>query len=189
MLLFRHHSKNLSSIAKEMLDRSTNVIAEIIGVFAANFWALPTPNIMALGLIMTKWFNFVSKTAGNKFVNHSGLTIKSRVSSLDFIKFLSRDETMETLVPLFKERKIYSLKTGKLISPAVRIVAKTGAMYFNRGLAGYVIKNGVPYAAFAIFSADLQKRDSIPKVQFSRPSGSKKLLYQAKNHKRNILIN
>ena len=188
-LLFRHRSKDLPSLTKEMLYSSSNVTAEIIGLFAANFWGMFTPQISSSGIIMSKWFNFVSQTDGNMFINHSGLTSESRVSSLDFVKFLIRKETKEVLIPLLKEQKIYGSEKKKIYGAGIKVVAKTGTMHFNRGLAGYIIKNNIPLAVFAIFSADIKEKKSIKKDQLSNPPGSKNWLLQARSAENNILAN
>jgi D-alanyl-D-alanine carboxypeptidase/D-alanyl-D-alanine-endopeptidase (penicillin-binding protein 4) len=188
-LLFNHKSKSLEDLSKEMLVRSTNVTAEIIGLCVANFWGFDTPKIWFSGQIMTKWFNFVTKTDGSVFANHSGLTINSRVSSTDFVKFLTRRETRELLPPILKSRKIYGGAKKNISKAKVAIIAKTGTMHFNRGLAGYITKNGVPCAVFAIFSADIERKMSIKRHQLSNPPGSKNWLSQAKNIENTILSN
>lgn len=188
-LLFRHESKSLSSISKEMLHRSTNVTAEVIGLFAANSWGFPTPTIFSSGKMMSDWFNFISKTNGSVFFNHSGLTSKSRVSSLDFVKFLNRKETKEVLTPLLKEQNIYGAYKNEIHEANIRVIAKTGTMHFNRGLAGYITKNGTAQAVFAIFSAESKKKDSVPTHQFANPPGNKKWLKSAKYVENQILAN
>ena len=187
VLLFRHKSKDLVHISKEMLDRSTNVTAEIIGLYAANFWGLQTPKIKSSGTIMTNWFNFVTETEGSIFSNHSGLSVDSRVSSSDFAKFLTRPETREVLPSILKPRKIYGSERQKIKKAGIAIIAKTGTMHFNRGLAGYITKDGVPCAVFAIFSADIEKKKSIRKHQLSNPPGSKNWLSKAKHLENTIL--
>ena len=126
--------------------------------------------------MMSKWFNFVSKTNGNIFINHSGLTNDSKLSSLNFIQFLSRFETVNELTPLLKERKLYGPDAKKIFNGEVRIFAKTGKMQFNRGLAGYIIKNGVPRAGFAIFSADIEKKNFFQKNNLFSSRGSKRCM-------------
>ena len=60
-------------------------------------------------------------------------------------------------------------------------------MHFNRGLAGYITKNGIPCAVFAIFSADLDKKMQIKDHQLSNPPGSKIWLSQAKSIENTVL--
>ena len=187
VLLFTHKSKKLVNLSKEMLDRSTNVTAEIIGLYAANFWGLETPKIRSSGEIMTNWFNFVTETDGSIFANHSGLSVDSRVSSSDFVKFLNRPETRDVLPSILKPRKIYGAAKSKIDGADVAIIAKTGTMHFNRGLAGYITKKGVPCAVFAIFSADINRKKSVKKHQLSNPPGSKNWLSQAKHLENTIL--
>ena len=187
VLLFRHKSKNLVHLSKEMLDRSTNVTAEIIGLYAANLWGLQTPKIKSSGTIMTNWFNFVTETDGSIFSNHSGLSADSRVSSSNFVKFLTRPETREVLPSILKPRKIYGSERQNISEAGIAIIAKTGTMHFNRGLAGYITKDGAPCAVFAIFSADIEKKNSIKKHQLSNPPGSKNWLSRAKHLENTIL--
>ena len=186
-LLHSHKSKKLVDLSKQMLDRSINVTAEIIGLYVANHWGLKTPNIQSSGEIMTNWFNFVTRTDSSKFVNHSGLSVNSRVSSSDFVKFLNRPETMDVLSSLLKPRKIYGEAKNTISGANIAIIAKTGTMHFNRGLAGYITKNGIPCAAFAIFSADIKRKLSIKKYQLSNPPGSKNWLSKAKHLENTIL--
>ena len=187
-LLYRHKSIDLSLILKEMLDKSTNVTAEIIGVFAANFWGLKTPEIVSSGKIMSKWFNFVSKTDDSIFFNHSGLTTQSRVSGADFTKFLSRTETSEVLVQLLKEQRVYGTHEKEIREANVKVLAKTGTMHFNRGLAGYIMKDEIPRAVFAIFSADLQKKQTSENgLELSNPPGHKSWLLNAKHLENSVV--
>jgi len=187
ILLYRHKSKKLIELSKKMLDRSTNVTAEIIGLSAANFWELDTPIISTSGKIMTNWFNFVTGSFDSKFDNHSGLSVNSRVSSSAFVRFLSRPETREILPSILKTRKIYGSAKQRIKSANIEIIAKTGTMHFNRGLAGYITKNGIPCAVFAIFSADLDKKMQIKDHQLSNPPGSKIWLSQAKSIENTVL--
>ena len=187
VLLHSHDSRSLIKLSKQMLDRSTNVTAEIIGLYAANFWGLDTPKIRSSGTIMTNWFNFVTGTTGSLFTNHSGLSVDSRVSSSDFVNFLTRLETREVLPSILKPRKIYGAARANISKAEIAVIAKTGTMHFNRGLAGYITKAGVPCAAFAIFSADIKKKASIKEHQLSNPPGSKNWLSQAKHLENTIL--
>ena len=188
-LLLRHESVTLFELVKKMLDTSNNLTAEIVGLYAANFWGVQTESIMRSGEVMTDWFDYITKTKGSTFANHSGLTTESRVSSSDFIKFLYRNETRNILPSILKSRPVYGSAAKKIYDSQIAVLAKTGTMHFNRGLSGYITKKGVPKAAFAIFSADIEKKMAIRSHQLSNPPGSKNWLYRAKFQENAILSN
>ena len=188
-LLFRHESKDLNDLVRDILDRSTNVAAELVGMHVAKLWGVKTSSIRNSGQVMTKWFNYVTSTNGSIFANHSGLSTDSRVSCNDFVKFLKRPETLRLLSPILKKKATYGAGSSALSAANVDIVAKTGTMHFNRGLAGYIRKNEVPKAAFAIFTADIEKKFSIPDHRRANPPGSKPWLSRAKSQENKILSN
>ena len=115
--LFRHESEPLNFLSKEMLYRSTNVVAEIVGLQVAKLWGLKTPSIKSSGEIMTNWFNYVTNTKGSFFANHSGLTVDTRVSAHDFTKFLTRLETIEILPSILKGKNVVSI-TPTMVDPS-----------------------------------------------------------------------
>ena len=186
-LLFRHESEPLNFLSEEMLYRSTNVVAEIVGLQVAKLWGLKTPSIKSSGEIMTNWFNYVTNTKGSFFANHSGLTVDTRVSAHDFTKFLTRLETIEILPSILKGKKIYGSNSNIIENSGIDVRAKTGTMHFNRALAGYIQKGGIPKAAFSIFSADVEKKKDIPGYELANPPGSKSWLKQAKNQENFII--
>ena len=69
------------------------------------------------------------------------------------------------------ERQRVSDAKGRLTAVKARIVAKTGTLNFVSGLAGYVTPPGGRKLAFAIFVADVPRRDAIPRENRERPEG------------------
>lgn len=180
-------SDALLEIIKEMLDNSTNVTAEVIGLFAGRKWGLDFKSITESGNLMSSWFDYVSGTSGALMTNHSGLSGDSRVSASEFVKFLNREPTRDVLPQILKKRRLFGNQNKKLNQSEVSIVAKTGTMHFTRGLAGYIIVRGRIRASFAIFSADIEKRQLIGAHQLASPPGSKAWLRRSKAQENQVL--
>ena len=183
-LLAIHKSASLSSIIKNMLKKSTNVTAEIIGMFVPRFWGIKVNSLSDSGAIMARWLKNSSPIERVLLNNHSGLSIETRISAFDFIKFLRRPESIQNLSKLMKQYPIYGSDKESYKMSDVEIFAKTGTMHFNRGLAGYICCEGVPKAAFAIFSADLSRKEAVKKYEQANPKGSKNWLRRAKAQER-----
>ncbi|WP_339949568.1 D-alanyl-D-alanine carboxypeptidase [uncultured Albimonas sp.] len=101
-------------------------------------------------------------------MNHSGLSEDSRVTPAAMVAFLraaDRDPAGRVrageLEPLLKEVNIGPGKGEARLPAGVRASAKTGTMYFVRGLAGYITAASGRRLAFAIFSEDLERRETL----------------------------
>ena len=62
-------SENLNEILKKMLKKSTNVTAEIVGIFSAKIWGIKINSIIESGRLMSAWFNIVTITSNQKIYN------------------------------------------------------------------------------------------------------------------------
>ncbi|MAS43218.1 MAG: hypothetical protein CML43_08725 [Rhodobacteraceae bacterium] len=109
--------------------------------------------------------------------NHSGLSEDSRVSPVATAAFLRAVERFGegraragALRPLIKEYRLDPRKGETKVPASASAVAKTGTMYFVRGLAGYIDAASGRKLAFAIFSEDLARRDSLADTNDSGPS-------------------
>ena len=98
-----------------------------------------------------------------------------------------KDKVQKSLLPVLKLISIYTSK-GKVNSIGnITVRGKSGTMHYIRGLAGYVCKGDIPVMAFAIFSADLDKRKENSSNNFERPKGSKAWLSRAIIQERQII--
>lgn len=100
--------------------------------------------------------------------NHSGLSEDSRVTPAAVVAFLrAADRDGEgrarhgELAPLLREVRLDPAKGEAKLPANVDAVAKTGTMYFMRGLAGYITAASGRRLAFAIYSEDLDRRDTL----------------------------
>ena len=86
-----------------------------------------------------------------------------------------------------KHISIYT-SSGKVNSIGnITVRGKSGTMHYIRGLAGYICKDDIPVMAFAIFSADLNKRKENSSNNFERPRGSKAWLSRAIVQERQLI--
>ena len=136
---------------------------------------------------MSAWFNIVTKTSNQKIYNHSGLSSDSKVSGYAFSKFLSRETSKNNLIPILKKYKKIENVTKKIKDKKIKIVAKTGTMFFIRGLAGYIIIDEEPYASFTILFANNYLREKIKNKSSGRPKGSKSWLSRNKISEKKII--
>ena len=100
----------------------------------------------------------------------------------------SKEKTTFYIIhPVLKHISIYTSK-GKVNSIGnITVRGKSGTMHYIRGLAGYVCKEDIPVMAFAIFTADLDKRKENSSNNFERPKGSKAWLSRAIIQERQII--
>ncbi|SFI65872.1 D-alanyl-D-alanine carboxypeptidase/D-alanyl-D-alanine-endopeptidase [Albimonas pacifica] len=101
-------------------------------------------------------------------MNHSGLSEDSRVTPAAMVAFLRAADREPAgrvrageLEPLLKEVNLGPARGEAKLPATARASAKTGTMYFVRGLAGYITAASGRRLAFAIFSEDLERRETL----------------------------
>jgi D-alanyl-D-alanine carboxypeptidase/D-alanyl-D-alanine-endopeptidase (penicillin-binding protein 4) len=69
----------------------------------------------------------------------------------------------------------------------VKVVAKTGTLNFVSGLAGYMSTPQARDIVFAIFAADVDRREAIPRAQREGPPGARPWANRARTLQRALL--
>ncbi|MCI4665379.1 MAG: D-alanyl-D-alanine carboxypeptidase/D-alanyl-D-alanine-endopeptidase [Neomegalonema sp.] len=179
-------SAPLRVILKGMLKYSTNITAEAVGVVASRARGVK-PGAAAKGLpvsgaAMSDWLNGNYGLAGEgglgrptSFLNHSGLTTASRLSPRSMVQILVNAAVDAEKFEKFKS--LMPVRHGRGARKTAIVRAKTGTIYYGRGLAGYIEcrKSGELFA-FAYFNSDPKTRvafDRALKVtSASPPSGA-----------------
>ena len=186
-LLCTHYSDNNKTILQNALKYSKNMVTESFGLVASRTISPDLYDLDQSAILMTRWFRKISGKQNSLFLNHSGLSEGSFSTAEDFRKFLMKDKVQKSLLPVLKRISIYTSK-GKVNSIGnITVKGKSGTMHYIRGLAGYVCKEDIPVMAFAIFSADLDKRKENSSNNFERPKGSKAWLSRAIIQERQII--
>lgn len=157
-------SAPLAEVLRDMLKYSTNITAEAVGLAASGAGGL-----RASGAAMADWARGRYGTGG-RFVDHSGLGGASRISALDMARALAR-ASGTPLPGLLRDHGMRDAKGATIKGHPVRVTAKTGTLNFVSGLAGYIRPPGGRDLAFAIFSADLARRDGLRAAEKEAPPG------------------
>ncbi|WP_424942758.1 D-alanyl-D-alanine carboxypeptidase/D-alanyl-D-alanine endopeptidase [Aliiroseovarius crassostreae] len=172
-VIVQRNSEPLDKIARAMLKYSTNLTAEIVGLSASKARGDTPGNLASSGKMMTAWVkqNFAAKSV--RFADHSGLSDASRLSADDMVKMLVKLGPDHALHGLMKEITPRGEDGKKLAGASHKIRAKTGTLNFVSALSGYVTASDGTPLAFAIFTADMNKRKAIKRADRERPAGAK----------------
>ena len=172
-VLARHQSRPLGEILRDMLRFSTNLTAEVTGTSATRATGTTARSLADSAAIMNAWAASVAGFPGNdpgfRFVNHSGLTLDSRVSPRRMVELLAalarraadpgrKHGRLPGGIAGYLKNHNVSAKSFPLDYDRLAVVAKTGTINYVRGLAGYIATPGGRRMAFAIFSNDLPRR-------------------------------
>ncbi|WP_420860469.1 D-alanyl-D-alanine carboxypeptidase/D-alanyl-D-alanine endopeptidase [Algirhabdus cladophorae] len=167
----QHSSPPLSVIVRDMLKFSTNVTAEAVGMAATVARKGQVSSHKSSAREMSQW---AARKYGTKakFVDHSGLGDSSRVTAQDMVTTLVAAHG-SGFGELLKSIPMRNADNKIIPNSPLKVRAKTGTLNFVSGLGGYLTAPGGRTQAFAIFTADVPRRKSIPKSDREKPRGAK----------------
>lgn len=173
--IVRHESEVLPDLLRKMLKFSTNLTAEAVGLTASGAGTLE-----GSAAVMTAW---ARRRFGVRavFGDHSGLGPKTRISPAEMVRVMIKarqDQRLSLLHDLLKTADLPSADgkpAAKAAKPGsvARVSAKSGTMNFVSNLSGYVDAPGGRSLAFAIFTADVPRREAVPVWNRESPEGDK----------------
>ncbi|QHQ35474.1 D-alanyl-D-alanine carboxypeptidase/D-alanyl-D-alanine endopeptidase [Algicella marina] len=163
-------SGDSSRLLRDMLKYSTNLTAEVIGLRTSQARGMAPKSVAASGAAMTGWLRERFGVHRADFLNHSGLTDRTRMTAAEMVQVLDI-AAAGPLPGLLKETAVSVAPGSRERLPGVRVFAKTGTLNFTRGLAGYLEGSNGRRLAFAIFTADLAARAGA--VEGEVPRGAK----------------
>lgn len=158
----------LPEVLRDMLRFSTNLTAEAVGLRSSG-----AAGLAASGAAMSAWVNGLYG-ANSAHVDHSGLGAASRVTAADMARiFLGARQSRAGLQPILRDVGMRDAK-GKVIDDhPVKVMAKSGTLNFVSGLAGHILPPSGRELVFAIFSADVPRRDALPEAAREAPPGGR----------------
>ncbi|SEM65372.1 D-alanyl-D-alanine carboxypeptidase / D-alanyl-D-alanine-endopeptidase (penicillin-binding protein 4) [Roseovarius tolerans] len=168
-----HHSAPLRDILRDMLKYSTNLTAEMVGLMTTaklKGRALP---LERSAQAMNEWAAQRLGMTGTALRDHSGLSDRSRLTAAAMAKGLARAHDAGLLRPLLREHRMRDANGREQRNHPVKVVAKTGTLYFVSSLAGYVRTPQGADLAFAIFTASDSLRSRIDPKRDERPPGAR----------------
>lgn len=184
-VLVQHQSAELPDLLRAMMKHSNNMMAETVGMTAS---AMVGANSHAASArAMCDWLAAKLDGVRANFVDHSGLGGASRVSAAQMVSALVRLGPDARLAELMKDVRLAKASDLGVEALPKRVVAKTGTLNFVSGLVGYLDGADGTSRAFAIYSADVQRRDSVPPEQREHPQGGRAWLGRARRLQMQLL--
>jgi D-alanyl-D-alanine carboxypeptidase/D-alanyl-D-alanine-endopeptidase (penicillin-binding protein 4) len=180
-------SSQLNDMLRSMLRFSTNITAEAVGLTASSGSGTAPKTLPESGAEMTAWAREAFGMETSHFVDHSGLGDDSRASAEDMVSVLRADGWHGSLRPLLKDVKLTDERGKRAEIKGATVEAKTGTLNFASALAGFIECPNGRTLAFAIFTADLEKRDAIPMNQRERPPGGRTWLRKSRRMQQALL--
>lgn len=186
--LARVQSVTLDEITRDMLRYSTNLTAEVLGLAATQARQGRVSSLQGSAQEMTLWARQrLGMGRGARFVDHSGLGDKSRLTAGDMAEALRAARGRAPIRALMKPIPMRNEARKVIQGHPVKVDAKTGTLNFVSALAGYASAEDGRELAFAIFSADTRARAAIPKAQRERPEGASRYNRAAKALQQKLL--
>ncbi|WP_170327102.1 D-alanyl-D-alanine carboxypeptidase/D-alanyl-D-alanine endopeptidase [Ruegeria arenilitoris] len=168
-----HQSDPLESILQGMLKYSTNITAEMVGMAASKARGAELQGLADSADEMNRWASETYVVRGIAMVDHSGLGDASRVAPADLVTALVKAHKDGALQPLLKKFKLLDSQGRPVKDHPIRVDAKTGTLNFVSGLGGFITAPDGSELAFAIFTADVGHRATIPRALRERPDGAR----------------
>ncbi len=169
-LLVARDGAPLPDVLRKMLKFSTNLTAEAVGLAAS-----AAPSQEASAAAMTAWARDRFGITG-RFGDHSGLGPNTQLSAADMVSVLSQalqDPKGAQLQRLLRDAGLPDAAGKPQNKSLLRVQAKSGTMNFVSNLAGYVTAADGKTLVFAIFAADVARREAVPVAQRDQPKGNK----------------
>jgi len=168
-----HKSAPLEDILRGMLKYSTNLTAEMVGMAATRARGANPHSLTESAAEMNRWAQETYGVDGISMVDHSGLGDASRITPRDLVAVLVAARKTGALRPLLKPFALTDAKGRVIRDHPIKVNAKTGTLNFVSGLGGFLTSADGSEMAFAIFTADVDHRATIPRAQRERPEGAR----------------
>lgn len=167
--LDRVQSDALTVVLRDMLRFSTNLTAEVVGLTASG-----APSLAESGARMTAWARD-RLGIDARLVDHSGLGGASRITARQMMQALVAGTATPSgagLRAILRDVGMRDDQGKEIVGHPTRVIAKSGTLNFASGLAGFIQPPGGRELVFAVFCADVARRDSIPPEAREKPEGS-----------------
>ncbi|WP_170762427.1 D-alanyl-D-alanine carboxypeptidase/D-alanyl-D-alanine-endopeptidase [Ruegeria lacuscaerulensis] len=172
-VLVVHQSDPLESILRGMLKYSTNVTAEMVGMAASRARGAKLQTLADSAAEMKRWATETYGVTGIAMVDHSGLGDASRMVPGDLVTALVAARKEGLLRPLLKKFSLLDSQGRPVKNHPIKVDAKTGTLNFVSGLGGFITAPDGSELVFAIFTADVDHRATIPRAHRERPQGAR----------------
>jgi D-alanyl-D-alanine carboxypeptidase/D-alanyl-D-alanine-endopeptidase (penicillin-binding protein 4) len=172
-VLARRESAPLPEILRDMLDYSTNLTAEVVGIAASLARGATVPSLAASAQEMSRWAAQVLGMRTARFVDHSGLGDASRVTAAEMAGAMVAAGRAGGFRPLLERYDVRDERGAPMRDAPFAVQAKTGTLHFVSTLTGYLTAPGGRALSFAILTGDLEHRATLTRAQLDRPQGAR----------------
>ncbi|WP_424926625.1 D-alanyl-D-alanine carboxypeptidase/D-alanyl-D-alanine endopeptidase [Amaricoccus tamworthensis] len=181
-VLVEHLGAPLIDVLRGMLRYSTNLTAEVVGLQAAKENGEAPLRLEESALAMTAWARERYGLEDAVFIDHSGLSDRSRWSAEETVEvLLAESGRLPLILPL------RPMPGGIEDAPdGAFVAAKTGTIYFSSGLAGY-LGDAERSLAFAVYSSEPERREGIDTFSGEPPAGARVWGNRARELQKNLL--
>lgn len=150
----RHDSPAMAEIVTGMLEYSTNLTAEILGLKASG-----RQDLRASADAMADWVRENGASGVFSFADHSGLSAGSSVTARMLARLMAASSDQGRFVHHLPETDRITAEGKREKWPGgLRVPAKSGTLNFVSNLTGYIETPGGRQLAFAILAADMDRR-------------------------------
>ena len=164
-VLVNWQSDTLATILQQMLRFSTNITAETVGLSASGAASLPASAAMVEAWAKARW------GLDANLVDHSGLGAASRVTASGMMRALIAGDRALGLRPVLRNIGLRDMAGRQVKGSAVKVIGKSGTLNFVSALVGFIEPPGGQDLCFAIFSADVDRRQAVPMANREDPPG------------------
>ncbi len=158
----------LTDVLADMLKFSTNLTAEVVGLTTSG-----RPSLAHSAAAMTAWTK-ARLGMTSQFGDHSGLGSYAHTTAGDMVRALTGAKTLAQGARLPGILRDVGMKDdrGRVIDGhPVQVRAKSGTLNFVSGLAGFISPPGGRRLAFAVYAADVPRRDALTLAAREDPEG------------------
>lgn len=175
----RYTSPPLTVVLAGMLEHSTNLTAEAVGLAASG-----AGDLRSSAGAMARWLGGEAV-----FEDHSGLSAGNRITARGLASMLARADAKTRLRPLLKTDPLRDVlgaeARGDGVGRAPLVAAKTGTLNFVSGLAGYAGTLDGFEVSFAMIAANMARREATAGSEL--PEGQLAWVKRAKAMQRDLI--
>jgi serine-type D-Ala-D-Ala carboxypeptidase/endopeptidase (penicillin-binding protein 4) len=188
-----YRSRKLIEIVRRVMRYSNNTAAELTGLVATRKQSGKPLDLGQSGAVVSAWFKArIPQANWTGFVlrNHSGLTLKTRISPAQMLAILlyarSKRYGSATYASLLKP---YTLKRSAAPAGRYSVRAKSGTMNYIRGRAGYITTARGRELAFALFitQPDARRDERSGKRKARRTLGPRSWMFRARKLEHDLI--
>ncbi|SHJ43715.1 D-alanyl-D-alanine carboxypeptidase / D-alanyl-D-alanine-endopeptidase (penicillin-binding protein 4) [Palleronia salina] len=166
-------------ILEDMLEYSTNLTAEIMGLSASKSDG-DVETLAGSAARMNEWLKSEMGLRSVALEDHSGLGDDSRITASDMCRAMVASGPDGALRPL--------MKPFRTDDTTIQVAAKTGTLNFVSALTGFIgSDDGRRPLAFAVFCSDIDRRDALSMAERERPAGGRAWAGRARTLQRALI--